>query len=40
MNDLLQKVLTDASTRSATQLPLTAASTSNTFVPWSSGLDV
>jgi hypothetical protein len=39
MSELLQMVLTDASTRSVKQLPLTAANLSDTFTPWSSGLD-
>jgi hypothetical protein len=39
MSELLQKVLTDVSIRSNAQLPVAAANTSDTFSPWSSGLE-
>ncbi len=39
MSELLQQVLTDKNARSVKQLPVTAANTTDTFTPWSSGLD-
>jgi 3-methyladenine DNA glycosylase AlkC len=39
MSELLLKVLTDKSTRTTAQLPVIAASGTETFVPWSNSLE-